>query len=312
MFYATDIHGSERCFTKFVNGGPFYKADVVVIGGDITGKYFIPIVEQADGTITATYLGKEYKLKPGKELDQLEQRIRAAGYYVYRTNPNDLQDLRNNPAKSEQIFETLITESLRRLMAYAEQKLKGTKIKCFVSPGNDDAFFVDKVLAESNTVINPEGQVIDIDGLHEMASTGYTNMTPWNCPRDISEEELMKRIDDMTSKLKNPSRSIFNFHCPPFDSTLDSAPQLDEKLQPKLSPSGPVMAPVGSTSVRTAIEKYQPLLGLHGHIHESKGYLPLGRTICVNPGSEYTEGVLRGFLAELTEDKVKDFLFVSA
>jgi len=312
LFYATDIHGSERCFTKFVNGGPFYKADVVVIGGDITGKYFIPIVEQADGTITATYLGKEYKLKPGKELDQLEQRIRAAGYYVYRTNPNDLQDLRNNPAKSEQIFETLITESLRRLMAYAEQKLKGTKIKCFVSPGNDDAFFVDKVLAESNTVINPEGQVIDIDGLHEMASTGYTNMTPWNCPRDISEEELMKRIDDMTSKLKNPSRSIFNFHCPPFDSTLDSAPQLDEKLQPKLSPSGPVMAPVGSTSVRTAIEKYQPLLGLHGHIHESKGYLPLGRTICVNPGSEYTEGVLRGFLAELTEDKVKDFLFVSA
>ena len=285
---------------------------MLVIGGDITGKYFIPIVEQTDGTVTAAYLGKEYKLKPGKELVQLEQRIRAAGYYVYRTNPNDLQDLRSNPAKSEQIFETLITESLRRLMAYAEQKLKGTKIKCYVSPGNDDAFFVDKVLAESNTVVNPEGQVIDIDGIHEMASTGYTNMTPWNCPRDISEEELMKRIDDMTSKLKNPTRSIFNFHCPPYDSTLDSAPQLDEKLQPKLSASGPVMAPVGSKSVRTAIEKYQPLLGLHGHIHESKGYLPLGRTICVNPGSEYTEGLLRGFLAELTEDKVKDFLFVSA
>jgi hypothetical protein len=284
---------------------------VLVIGGDITGKYFIPVVEQTDGTITAAYLGKEYKLKPGKELDQLEQRIRAAGYYVYRTNPNDLQDLRDNPAKSEQIFETLITESLRRLMVYAEQKLKGTKIKCFVSPGNDDAFFVDKILAESNTVVNPEGQVIDIDGIHEMASTGYTNMTPWNCPRDISEEDLMRRIGDMTSKLKNPSRSIFNFHCPPYDSTLDSAPQL-EKMQPKLSASGPVMASVGSKSVRAAIEKYQPLLGLHGHIHESKGYLPLGRTICVNPGSEYTEGVLRGFLAELTEDKVKDFLFVSA
>ena len=285
---------------------------MLVIGGDITGKYFIPIVEQTDGTFNAAYLGKEYKLKPGKELDQLEQRIRAAGYYVYRTNPNDLQDLRDNPAKSEQIFETLITESLRRLMAYAEQKLKGTKIKCYVSPGNDDAFFVDKVLAESTTVVNPEGQVIDIDGIHEMASTGYTNMTPWNCPRDVSEEELMKRIDGMTSKLKNPSRSIFNFHCPPYDSTLDSAPQLDEKLQPKLSPSGPVMAPVGSKSVRASIEKYQPLLGLHGHIHESKGYLTIGRTICVNPGSEYTEGVLRGFLAELTEDKVKDFLFVSA
>lgn len=285
---------------------------MLVIGGDITGKYFIPIVEQTDGTFSAAYLGKEYKLKPGKELDQLEQRIRAAGYYVYKTNPNDLQDLRSNPGKSEQIFETLITESLRRLLAYAEQKLKGTKIKCFVSPGNDDAFFVDKVLAESNTIVNPEGQVIDIDGMHEMASTGYTNMTPWNCPRDIQEEELMKRIDGMTSKLKNPSRSIFNFHCPPYDSTLDSAPRLDEKMKPKLSPSGPVMASVGSKSVRASIEKYQPLLGLHGHIHESKGYLTIGRTICVNPGSEYTEGLLRGFLAELTEDKVKDFLFVSA
>lgn len=283
-----------------------------MIGGDITGKYFIPIVEQTDGTYTTTYLGKDYKLKAGKELDDLRTRIRAAGYYAYMTNPNDLQALRDNPSKTEAIFETLITESMRRMLAYAEQKLKGTKIKCFVSPGNDDAFFIDKVIAESKTVINPEGQVIDIDGIHEMVSTGYTNMTPWKCPRDIPEEELMKRIDAMTSILKNPSRSIFNFHCPPYDTTLDSAPQLDEKLEPKLSASGPIMAPAGSKSVRAAIEKFQPLLGLHGHIHESKGYFPLGRTICVNPGSEYTEGILRGFLAELAEDKIKDFLFVSA
>ena len=190
--------------------------------------------------------------------------------------------------------------------------LKGTKIKCFVSPGNDDSFFIDKVLAESNTIFNPEGRVIDIDGIHEMASTGYTNMTPWKCPRDIPDEELMKRIDDLTGKLKNPSRSIFNFHCPPYDTTIDSAPQLDENMKPKLSAAGPIMAPAGSKAVRSAIETLQPLLGLHGHIHESKGYLSLGRTICVNPGSEYTEGVLRGFLAELTEEKVKDFLFVSA
>jgi Icc-related predicted phosphoesterase len=284
----------------------------LVIGGDITGKYFIPIVEQTDGSFTTTYLGKEYKVKPGKELEDLKTRIRAAGYYVHLTNPNDLQDLRNNPSKSEPIFETLITESLRRMITYAEQKLKGTKLQCYVTPGNDDAFFIDKVLAETNTILNPEGKVIDIDGVHEMASTGYTNITPWKCPRDIPEEELMKRIESMTSKLRNPARSIFNFHCPPYDTTLDSAPLLDEKLQPKLSASGPVMAPAGSKSVRAEIERLQPLLGLHGHIHESKGYFPLGRTICVNPGSEYTEGILRGFLAELAEDKIKDFLFVSA
>lgn len=312
LFYATDIHGSERCFTKFINAGPFYKADVLIIGGDITGKYFIPLVEQPDGTFTTTFLGKEYKLRPGKELEELEQRIRSVGYYAYRTNPAEVEELRTSAAKSDKIFEMLITESLRRLLAYAEQKLKETKIKCFVSPGNDDSFFVDKVLAESSTVICPEGKVIEIDSSHEMASTGYTNMTPWKCPRDVSEEELMKRIEDMTSTLKNPSRSIFNFHCPPYGSTIDDAPQFDEDMKPKLSATGPLMAPAGSKSVRAAIEKYQPLLGLHGHIHESKGYFTIGRTICVNPGSEYTEGVLRGFLAELAEDKVKDFLFVSA
>jgi Icc-related predicted phosphoesterase len=312
LFYATDIHGSERCFTKFINAGPFYKADVLIVGGDITGKYFIPIVAQPDGTFTSTYLGKEYKLAPGKELDELVQRIRAAGNYAFKTNPTQVEELRANPGKSDEVFETLITESLRRLLAYAEQKLKGTKIKCFVNPGNDDSFFVDKVLAESNTVVCPEGKVIEIDNFHEMASTGYTNMTPWKCPRDISEEELKKRIEDMTSKLKNPTRSIFNFHCPPFGTTIDQAPQLDEEMKPKMTASGPMMTSVGSQSVRAEIEKLQPLLGLHGHIHESKGYFNIGKTICVNPGSEYTEGVLRGFLTELSEDKVKDFLFVSA
>ncbi len=312
LFYATDIHGSERCFTKFINAGPFYKANVLIVGGDITGKYFIPIVEQSDGSYNVDFLGKNYNLRPSKELDDLERRIHAMGYYAYRTNPNEVEELRNNPARSEQIFETLITKSLRRILAYAEQKLKGTNIKCYVSPGNDDAFFVDKVLSESSVIAYPEGRVVEIDSFHEMISSGYANITPWKCPRDVSEEELMNRIEDMATKLKNPSRSIFNLHCPPYGTILDTAPQLDENLKPKLSASGgPLMAPAGSKSVRAALEKHQPLLGLHGHIHESKGFYMIGRTICVNPGSEYTEGILRGFLAELTEDKVKDYLFVS-
>lgn len=312
IFYTTDIHGSERCFKKFINAGPFYKADVLILGGDITGKYFIPIVKRDDATHTSSFLGKNYVLSTEKELDDLEQKIRAVGYYAYRTTPKQVEELQGSPAKADQVFEMLISESLRRLLEYAEQKLKGTTIRCYVSPGNDDAFFIDRILAESNTIACPEGKVIEIDGHHEMISTGYTNITPWKCPRDVSEEELMKRIEDMATKLRNPKRSVFNLHCPPYGTVLDNAPELDENMKQKMSASGPAMAPVGSTSVRTAIERYQPLIGLHGHIHESKGYCNLGKTICVNPGSEYTEGVLRGFLVELTEDKVKDFLFVSA
>jgi Icc-related predicted phosphoesterase len=145
-----------------------------------------------------------------------------------------------------------------------------------------------------------------------MISTGYANITPWRCARDVPEEELMTRIESMAAKLKQPSRSIFNFHCPPYGTMLDVAPQLDENLKPKSSATGGLqMAAVGSKSVLSAIEKYQPMLGLHGHIHESRGFQMIGRTLCINPGSEYTEGILRGFLAELTEDKVKDHMFVS-
>ena len=73
----------------------------------------------------------------------------------------------------------------------------------------------------------------------------------------------------------------------------------------------PILTSVGSTAVRSAIEKFQPLLGLHGHIHESKGSIKIGRTLCVNPGSEYSEGVLKGVMMNLDEKGVRSFQFTS-
>ena len=67
------------------------------------------------------------------------------------------------------------------------------------------------------------------------------------------------------------------------------------------------MAPVGATSVRKAIEEYQPLLGLHGHIHESRGVARLGRTICINPGSRYNEGILQGVIIDLEGNCVRNY-----
>jgi Icc-related predicted phosphoesterase len=61
---------------------------------------------------------------------------------------------------------------------------------------------------------------------------------------------------------------------------------------------------VGSTAVRDALLGIQPLLGLHGHIHESGGMRRLGRTIAINPGSDYGTGVLNGALITLELDKV--------
>ncbi|MEM2517675.1 MAG: phosphoesterase, partial [Candidatus Bathyarchaeia archaeon] len=101
--------------------------------------------------------------------------------------------------------------------------------------------------------------------------------------------------------------SIFNLHCPPINTLLDIAPKLDKDLKVSLRET----IAAGSAAVRKAIEKYQPLLGLHGHIHESRGIEKIGRTLCINPGSEYTEGILRAIVVDLGKDNIKNNFFIS-
>jgi len=109
----------------------------------------------------------------------------------------------------------------------------------------------------------------------------------------------------MTDQLKNPEKSIFNLHDPPFGSHLDEAPDLTKDLD--LKGGGRITKSVGSVAVREAIEKHQPMLGLHGHIHESKGVTKIGRTTCINPGSVYEEGTLLGAIVDLEDRKVKQY-----
>jgi hypothetical protein len=312
VYFTTDVHGSEVCFKKFVNAGKFYKANVAILGGDITGKAVIPIMEKPDGTFHCKFLGESLRVKKGKELDNLMQRIKAIGYYPYPTSPSETEELSQNHEKLEAVFLELTKESVRRWVEIAEERLRNTGIKCYVSPGNDDSYSIDPILNESEYVINPDGKIVTINGDIEMISLGNANITPWNCPRDIPEEKLFQKIDNLASQLKNTEKSIFNIHVPPYGSGIDSAPELDQELRPKLEPGGSFkMISVGSKAVHETILKYQPLLGLHGHIHESKGFIKLGRTLCLNPGSEYQEGILRGVLVQLSDGKIKDFMFVS-
>ena len=98
--------------------------------------------------------------------------------------------------------------------------------------------------------------------------------------------------------------SIWNIHCPPKDTDIDLAPLLGKDLKVQSGAEGVKMVHVGSQGVRDMIEKYQPLMGLHGHIHESSGFTFIGKTLCVNPGSEYGEGQLRGFVIELNPTEI--------
>jgi len=308
LFFSTDIHGSEKTFVKFLNSAKFYGVNTLIMGGDITGKMVVPLVSQIDGSYKTTFLGSDITAKTSDDLINLEKQIRFNGFYPYRTDPKELEELKSDSGKVDQLFSRLMAESIQRWIGVAEDRLQKLGVRCFITPGNDDRFQVDEALGKSNYVVNPEGKVIDLEG-YEMISTGYSNKTPFNAPREEDEDSLGQRIARMIEHTKNLKSCIFNFHCPPYDSGIDLAPQLDKDMRPILSPSGGFeMVPAGSTAVRKMIEEHQPLLGLHGHIHESSGIKRIGRTLCVNPGSQYADGVLRGALVTIKDGKVENYL----
>jgi Icc-related predicted phosphoesterase len=297
-------------FKKFINAGKFYEAQVLILGGDMIGKMIVPVVNQGGGHFSANYLGKIYDITEGEELDKLESTFENSGLYPVRLTPEEVEAYKGNRDLVEQRFAELAKARLSRWLDIAEERLKGTGIRCYVQPGNDDPYEVDSVFRSSDIIQNVDGRLIQLDEHHEMINVGAANQTPWQCPRDKTEEELERMIEQVACQVKNPSQAVFNLHVPPFDTNLDIAPELDDNLTPKLSLSGGFkMVPVGSKAVRNAIEKYQPLVGLHGHIHESRSAQKLGRTMCFNPGSEYGEGVLRGVVLELSRKGLDSYTF---
>jgi Icc-related predicted phosphoesterase len=180
-------------------------------------------------------------------------------------------------------------------------------VKIILSPGNDDRFVIDDVIKESERIIYPEEKVVEIDRDHEMISCCWSNPTPWNSPREVSEEELGKKLETEFKRVDSYDNLICNFHVPPYKSNLDLAPKLDKNMRVKYVMGKPEFVPVGSKSLQKLMKKYMPKLGLHGHVHESAGEKRYGRTLCVNPGSEYGEGILKGYLIDLTKEGIKRY-----
>jgi Icc-related predicted phosphoesterase len=309
LYFATDVHGSEICWKKFLASSKFYEVDTLVLGGDMTGKAIIPIIAQGSDVYKVTLLEQESMLHGKDEVDRMAQTIQNRGYYPYVTDPDEVQALVSSPDKMDALFMDQVIKTIQRWMDYADAKLSGTGIRCIVCPGNDDVFEIDEVIAASKCVRSLEGQVIELDEHHEMANSGWSNPTPWNTHREESDEALLKRLEAVISQVKNPSQAVFNFHPPPYGSGLDEAPELTKDLRPAYA--GRSMVPVGSRAVMTVIDKYQPLLGLHGHIHEGKGMRKYKKTLCINPGSMYEQGMLNGAVIELKPQKVGNYLLTT-
>ncbi len=301
IFFATDIHGSEICWRKFLNSAAFYKADMVVLGGDVTGKVMVPIVAYP-GYWQVTLGGQAQRLETQAELDEVQRLIRNRGSYPAIVTPDELTVLSEEQGAVDRRFTVEMIKSLDRWLDMADGKLKGGDIPCILNGGNDDIWEIDDVIESSPCVSFAEGKVLELDGFH-LVSMGWTNPTPWDTFREAPEEELAAKIETIVAGVPDMERAIFNFHAPPYGSGLDEAPALDATLRP--THGGAVMKPVGSTAVRDAIMKHQPMLSVHGHIHESRGVKRLGRTFAINPGSVYGDGVLQGAVLELNPKKAK-------
>jgi uncharacterized protein len=304
MFFASDLHGSNVCFKKFVNSAQFYGADVLVLGGDLTGKAVIPIAEQADGSFLTFLHGEAVTLKGQSELDDFIKKNGNMGFYPAVMSEAEYQRLKSDPEAQATLFKRLVLERVNEWTAFAGEKLKGTEIPLVAIPGNDDFHEIDEILTRAPHFDFHEMQVCDFKGGYQMLYCGGSTPTPWDTEREYSEEQYVARFAELLPQVTDMSRCIFNVHVPPFGTTLDACPKLDSNLQVVYEMGMPAQLHAGCQTLLDVIKQHQPMLGLHGHIHEGRAKINIGKTICINPGSVYPEGILQGAMIILRDGEV--------
>jgi uncharacterized protein len=316
LFYACDIHGSEPTYRKFLNAAKFYEVDALVFGGDLMGKLLIPLVREAGGTWRAHLQGKDHHLRNDDQLAEFKRTMQTLGFYWQEMDPEEYASYVGRQDRIDDLFDVLAKERLAEWIALAEERLAGTHVRVFLCGGNDDTDEVLAALDETTgeRVVNAENRAVPLDDEHELLTIGYSTPTPWETPRERTDEEIADVIEKLIPSVANPTKTVFNFHCPPLDSGLDTCLKLDASVWPPtpvIERGQPVEYGAGSQAVADALATYQPTVGLHGHIHESRGATSYGRTPAFNPGSEYGEGVLRGLIVAIRGGEVIGHQFTS-
>jgi Icc-related predicted phosphoesterase len=282
-----------------------YKADVALVAGDLTGKAIVPIVER-NGSYETELFGVRRSARGDDDLAQLERDIADVGFYSFVTTADEAERLSADEAQRDVLLHRLMNERVSAWLALATERLAESGTPLYLIAGNDDDFAIDPILDDLQyATVNADGKVLDLPGGLQLLSCGWSNNTPWQTPREETEDDLYARLDALAQQVRDPRRAVFMIHVPPHDSGLDTAPILDVNLRPTVSAGDVLRGPVGSTAVRRIIETYQPLLSVHGHIHESGGERKIGETVCINPGSEANHGILRGYLVDIGDGGIE-------
>jgi len=308
IFFSGDAHGAMKIWKKWVKIPDLYCVDVLMLCGDLTGKVLVPIIEQMDGTYKVYYLGEKLVLANNQEVKTIEDKLADVGEYSILCKQSVVDMLKTNPEAIEEVIKKKINERMQEWLELLIKQVDTSKTTVIVMPGNDDFYSIDPIIQSyyKQGIVWCLDNVIKIGGI-EIISIAHSNPTPWNTPREATEAELSKMIENLVSKLHDPHNAIFNFHVPPYGTNIDRAPELGKDRKPVIISGRVNYIHAGSKMVRKAIEKYQPILALHGHIHESPGFEKIGNTVCINPGSEYSEGILRGYIIEIMNGTLKNY-----
>ena len=122
LVFATDLHGSEKCWRKFISTAAFKKADVLILGGDLTGKLIIPIATLPDGKFKSFLSEQPTILANEEELAEHEKTIRYSGYYPYRASEAEVEELKTDKEKQETLFNRLMTETFREWLHWKHRR----------------------------------------------------------------------------------------------------------------------------------------------------------------------------------------------
>ncbi|MEM2143617.1 MAG: phosphoesterase [Candidatus Thorarchaeota archaeon] len=304
IFQACDPHGSNKTWYQMCRAPSTFKVDVAMMCGDLTGKAIVPVVQEKEERWYAQPYGKKKEFKKKSDVDKFVEQQSNEGYYPVVLTEEDIAQLQEDKTKQEELFTRLMRERLISWLDLAAKMIPENVI-LVVNPGNDDPWVIDDIIMNHERAIYPLKRVVEIGPVHKLISCEWVNDTPWATPRQCSEEELERKLEDEFARVSasDYENLLCNFHAPPYGSGLDTAPALTGDHRIEYSGGFALTKPVGSTAVRKVIEKYQPLVSMHGHIHESVGFTNIGRTLCVNPGSEYREGILKGFVITVDHGK---------
>lgn len=315
IFYVADIHGSDLCFRKWLNAAGFYGADVLVIGGDLTGKVLLPIYPAGghNEAWTATWKDRVHRLETSSEVAELIRLARNDGAYGFVTTADEMAEIGASIERERAVFGRLKVEALEAWLALADERLADRRTRAFLMAGNDDPPEIDALLAEARSLVDVQGAATELAPGIWMASRGESTPTPWHTPRELPDPALGELVRDAVSGLPTGGTTIWNLHMPPYDTGVDRAPRLNDSLHVQYDGSGePIMVPVGSQAIRDLIAEGEPTIALHGHIHEGRGRYRIGRTVGFNPGSQYQDGVLQGMLLRVSARKgLRDFAFTA-